>query len=101
MWFSLHENRARGAQVLFYHLAPEGLRLPPNPIWGCPGDRFFVKNRARRTCALRLRTLAPKVTRSRPRDPQGRQSEARKLTFRGPGASIWVKIRDSGPLREP
>jgi len=35
-----------------------------------------------------------------PRDPQGRQSGAQKLTFRRPGAPFLVKIRDSGPLRE-
>ena len=54
-----------------------------------------------RTGALRLRTVAPEVTRSRPRDLQGRQSGAQKLTFRRPGVSIWMKMNESGPLREP
>ena len=80
--------------MLFYP-RPTSVSAPAAEFYlGCQGECFFVKTVPLRTCALRLRTVAPEVARSRTRDPQGRQSAAKKLTFRKPGAPISVKIRD-------
>mgnify|MGYP003709362509 CR=1 FL=1 len=100
MWFSPHENHAREAHVLFYLVATTSPPMPQTSIWGSPGEAFFVK---KRVGAQRRVTVAPGGVRSRPkspRDAQGRQSGAQKLTFRRPGAPFLAKIRDSGPLRE-
>ena len=102
MWLSPHENLARGAEVLFYLAARGSAPLPPNSIWGCPGDRFFVKNRA--SAHVRVTTAhggAQSHTKSSPRPPRSPKWSPKAHFYGGPGHPFGRKFAIVAPCENP